>query len=155
LEKRLKKSVHLLGELELADEMQVAIIEALLSGEMTVAELSERILGSDYEYHAGYMRIRRALEPLESKGIVSRAVLGKPKPYRLTIYGKEKLSSLATGESLPSLITYWDIALYVATLSMATASALGVSEGSWLPVAWIYLAGMSTVRLVHSLRRVI
>jgi len=156
LEDRLKKSVRALGELEARSDLEIAIVDALLDGPRTVAELSRIILGPEPRGHqANYMKVKRSVETLESKGYLSSSILGKPKPYRLTPYAREKLGSLASGELPKSrLLTVWDLVLYTITIFLASMTAFGQYDWYWIPMFFVYLAGISTVRLFQTLRRI-
>ncbi len=156
LNARLKKSVRALGELEARNDLEIAIVQALLDGPRTVAELSRTILGPEPRGHqANYMKVKRSVEALESKGYLSTRILGKPKPYRLTPYAREKLGSLASGE-LPTtrLVIVWDLGLYATTVFLASMTAFGQYDGYWIPMFFVYLAGASSIRLLQTLRRI-
>ena len=152
-----RKSVRILGDLEPRSELQLAIVNSLLDGPRTAAELTRLVLGEEpQDFDARYMRITRALALLESKGYVSRRILGKPKPYRLTSYALEKLGSLAAGDLSPvRLVKLWDIALYAITLMLASAAALLPTDSFWIPLLFVYLGGISTCRMIQTLRRVV
>ncbi len=156
LNDRLKKSVRTLGELEARSDLEIAIVQALLDGPRTVAELSRIILGPEPRGHqANYMKVKRSVQALESKGYLSTGILGKPKPYRLTPYAREKLGSLASGE-LPTtrLMSIWDLGLYAITVFLASMTAFGEYDRYWIPTFFVYLAGASSIRLLQTLRRI-
>jgi len=143
--------------LEARSDIEIAIITSLLDGPRTVAELAAEILGSEPEsYHSRYMRINRAVKVLESKGYVSTRLLGKPKPYRLTRYAQERLAALTSGETRgQGIVGGFDVVVYGATVLSASVSAFAPRLGHpWAPLLFVYLSGMSTYRIIQTLRRV-
>jgi len=151
---RLRKSVRLLGDLEPRSETQISVVESLLDGPKTIAELTEEIFGTDSADQASYMKVRRAVRALGSKGYVSTRLLGKPKPYRLTLYAREMLGSLEPGLPPFRLLAPWDILLHGATLVVATILALDLVDSLWWLLVFVYLAGASSCRLAQLFRRV-
>ena len=151
-----KKSVRILGDLDPRSELQMAIINSLLTGPKSAAELTRLVFGEEPEgFEARYMRATRTLALLESKGYVSKRILGKPKPYKLTSYALEKLGSLAAGDLSPvRIVKLWDIAVYVLTLTLASVAAFSPVDSFWISVFFVYFAGISTSRMIQTLRRV-
>jgi DNA-binding PadR family transcriptional regulator len=156
LSDRLRKSVRILGEIEPRSELQIAIIESLLEGPRTIAELSREILGEGPEvYQAQYMKVQRAIRLLESRGYVSTRLFGKPKPYRLTPYAWERVGHLASGRApRGGLILVGDLVLYGLTILVGSLTAFAPYDEAWVPLAFLYLAGISTARVYRTLRQV-
>ena len=144
---------------------ELGVAEQLLGGKRTIRELvllTYNVCPEDEGYRTCYMRVRRALITLEGKGMVSSALFGKAKPYRLTRHAIEKLLAVCNGdESHPNLVLRIDYLAYLSTLglSLATLFASKVSMDPSLVLglagASLLLAGISVCRLLETLRRVL
>jgi hypothetical protein len=87
LQHRVREGVSKLKGLDMGDELSVEILGQLVQGRKTTTEITESIYGlsySDEGWKSSYSKVNRQIRRLESKGLVSRRLLGKDKPYRLT-----------------------------------------------------------------------
>ena len=160
----LRSALRTLPETELSPH-ELGVAEQLLVGKRTIRELvllTYDVSPEDESYRTCYMRVRRALMTLEGKGMVSSALFGKAKPYRLTRHAIEKLLAVCDGdERYPNIIKRIDYVAYSSTLGLSIAT-LFLSKLSTLPSlvlglagASLLLAGISICRLLETLRRVL
>ena len=91
-------------------------------------------------YKSSYGRVRREIEHLESKGLVSRKLFGKEKPYRLTQLAIINLARIGGEEQQQDLVTKTDLTIYLVTFSLSLPVALQASN-------WLYLGEITTVGL--------
>ena len=85
--RRVKNGVSNLKGLEIADELSVEIISQLVEAKKTSSEMTTLIYGlrrGDEGFESSYGKIRREIRILESKGLVSRKLFGRDKPYKIT-----------------------------------------------------------------------
>lgn len=165
LSRTLRKSASRMLARELADPLQVMIIEELVDGPRSVAELVEEIYGSvkgQPGYMTSYSKTRRALEKLSSKGYVSRKLFGAVKPYRLTDFAIARITRYSGGREPPRLLPFTDRLLHLVTLSLTVLLLLSVSgrielTGSYYTVLnsiFFFSLGLSVARIFQGLRRV-
>jgi hypothetical protein len=164
LKKELLRSSGLLREGELSTTLEIEIISALTEGPRSIGELVETIFGtksSSPGFDAHYMRVYRTAQDLAARGYAVRALFGKEKPYRITGYCVERLLS---GPALPSprMVARLDFAAYALTLVLGALMALaGTGVVVLVPKvllasnsAFFFLLGISSVRMVQTLRRI-
>jgi len=164
LTRRLAESARKMRDLGL-DMVEVEIISQLLHGKRTRNELTEEIFetrrGED-GYVASYTKIKRSLEKLQGRGYVSCPLFGKEKPYKLTRYAIERLTSVTSDLKPPKLIQRIDPVIYLACLvtGVATyhfAASANVNSSSVLalfPASFFTLLGFSLGRIWETLRKV-
>lgn len=165
LQQKVRDGVSRLKGLDIGDELAVEIMAQLVEGRRTVSEMVERTYGlrvSDEGFSSSYNRVSREIRRLESKGLVSRKLLGRDKPYRLTQLAIANLARIGGGEQQLSLVTKTDIATYLVTVSLSVPHFLRIME--WIELAelqtiallivFCFCLGFSCSRLLQTLRRV-
>jgi hypothetical protein len=165
LRHRVREGVSRLRGLDMGDELSVEILSHLVEGKMTVSELVTRIYGlggSEGGYHSCYNRVSREIRRLESKGLVSRQLFGRDKPYRLTRLAVANLARIGGEEQQQPVVTRTDLASYIATLALSLPHVL--RTGGWIEmvelptvvllVLFCFSLGFSSSRLLQTLRRV-
>jgi len=151
---------------EVSDPLELAILENLVGGAHSTAELVEEIYGSKRDepgYMTNYTRARRALDRLSSRGYVSRRLFGSVKDYRLTQYGFERLARLASGVEKPRVLPANDRVLHLVTLSVAVLLLLSASGRMPIPGSFLilldslffFMLGLSVSRIVRGLGMVL
>lgn len=165
LKTRVHEGVSRLKGLDIGDELEVEILARLVDGRKSAAEIVMLAYGlrkGDEGFKSSYSRVGRAIRRLESKGLVSRKLLGRDKPYRLTQLAITNLASIGGGEQQLSLFPWFDAVLYLATLGATTAVALQSVGWFQLPETptvglsafLCILLGASICELVRTVRRV-
>ena len=147
LQHRVRDGVSKLKGLDFGDELAVEILAQLVEGKKTVAEIVERAYGlrvSDEGFHSSYSKVRRVVRRLESKGLISRKLLGRDKPYRLTHHAVANLARIGGEEEQLPLFPRADLVAYLVT----TVAAVPVSLHA---VGWVELGEAVTVGLLPSL----
>lgn len=74
---------------------QTRILVHLLARDMSVGDLVAAIYDKgpeDVDYRRLYMRVSRRLESLRERGLVTRALFGRERPYRITRLGRGALT---------------------------------------------------------------
>ncbi len=169
LESQISRSMKTLMEGELRDLAQVTIVRELLSGSRTSSELVEVVYGvrrGDEGFQSYYTKIRREIADLESRGFVSRRLLGRHRPYRLTQLAVARLTSMANLQPTwsTSLVPLLDRVVYLAALGLATVCALASTKALDIPRGPYFLlllsaalltTGVAFTRFVETLRRVL
>lgn len=161
--RRLREAASRIIEAEIGDPLALAVVERLIEGPWSTAELVEDIYGSKRDspgYMTNYTRTRRTLDKLSSRGYVSRSVFGAVKHYRLTQYGFAKLASITSGTPAPKVLLASDTALYTMTLLLAFFLVLSASGRIQLPgslltylsFAFFFVLGLSAARIFRGLR---
>jgi len=151
----LRSALRNLREVELSPN-ELNVLEELLKGRRTIPELVLLMYGKgieDAEYRTYYMRVRRAVARLESKGMISTRLFGKKKPYKLSRHAIERLLAIGEGNErrvAPRL----DYVVYGLTLALCLAT-LSVSRHVYYPAVVLGLAGGSLVFVGISLCRVL
>jgi hypothetical protein len=165
LQRRVREGVSKLKGLDMGDELVVEILGQLVQGKKTLTEITESVYGltrSDDGYQSSYSKVTREIRRLESKGLVSRRLFGKDKPYRLTQHAVINLARIGgEGEQL-SLVTKNDLVLYVGTLAMGVpvaVQALNLAQiGEIVTVmlfpCFCFLLGLSCCRVLQTIRSV-
>jgi hypothetical protein len=147
----------------LSNVTQVRIVQELLKGRRTVARLVEEFYGlrkGDPEFSTHYSRVRKELEDLESRAMVSRRMFGRDKPYSLTQIGMERLTRLR-GSPSPRILALPDALTYAAALILGAICAAvimtGVNAGTpitLLAFVFVFVGGSAFSRLSRALGRV-
>lgn len=100
----LKNAIQNLDRLEERELSQTRILVLLLERDLSVADLVANIYGKrphESEYRRLYMRISRRLISLQGRGLISRALFGKERPYRITRLGRRTLTQALSYGSQP------------------------------------------------------
>jgi len=147
----------------LSNVTQIRIVQELLKGRRTVARLVEEFYGlrkGDPEFSTHYSRVRKEIEDLESRAMVSRKMFGRDKPYSLTQIGMESLTKLR-GSPGPSILALPDALTYAAALILGSICAAviltGVNTGApitLLVFVFVFVGGSAFSRLFLALGRV-
>jgi DNA-binding PadR family transcriptional regulator len=140
--------------------LQGELLICLARREATIGDLVRDIFdpGEESYSKAKYMRVMRALNALEAKGFVARALFGKEKPYRLTRYGRENIETILGGQSPELLLTRGSLAIYLGAAVMVALSMVATiyrSPSEVLVAVWLLsgvLLGVSITRFVKTLR---
>jgi len=167
LKETVTRSVSELARIELKDVLQAEILLELLKGQRTAHELVEAIyhVGSDHPgYRTYYTKVRRNLTDMRAKGYVSKRLLGKEKPYRMTPLAVARISAISGvgGRKRATPFPRGDIVLYclsvvLGLVSMILAKGVVVVTGEWFPIVFsIFLltSGAAITRLYDALRSV-
>jgi hypothetical protein len=136
-----------------------------VDGRKSTAEIVELVYGlrkGDDGFKSCYSRVGRAIRRLESKGLVSRRLLGRDKPYRLTQLAITNLARIGGEEQQMALVPKIDLATYVGTLSLGipfAMRALGLLTMSgdlalWMFPSFCFLLGICFVEVLRTFRRV-
>ena len=145
--------------------LQIEIVEELLSGRRTVAELVEAIYsvsrgGEGFATH--YSRVRREIRQLESKGfVVPRKLFGRDKPYGLTQLAVSKLTRIEgvePGQNQHAVPRIDYLAYTGAILLWIAASTAPVTSGSAstaMAAGFFFASGVAFCRFLQTVRRVI
>ena len=163
----LEDSVRALGDLGLGSDLQNEMLRHLIHGPRTMTELVELIYGvsrDGEDFHADYMKVRRAVRKLENKGLISTRVFGRDKPYRLTPYAIERLYHLARPDGGDvGLMSRGDMTIHVSTLTtglvtlILTWQALGEPSPVLIVLfsgVFFYLLGASSSKILGLMRRI-
>ena len=165
LQRRVKNGVSKLKGLDIGDELAVEILAQLVDGRKNTSEVVALVYGlkrDDEGYHSSYNRITREIRRLESKGLVSRALFGKEKPYRLTELAVSNLARIGGESRQVSMVPWFDRVIYSTTLVLTVPTVLHAMDGFQLTklgtvVLFGFLCfflGISVCELVRTLRRV-
>jgi hypothetical protein len=151
---------------ELKDPLEFSIIERLIEGPRTAAELVEEIFSITRDgpgYMTSYTRVRRSLGGLSSRGYVSRKIFGTSKPFRLTHYAIGRLTSFAAGDEPPQVLPNIDRIIHLITLLLLAVVLLSASgrlaiEGMWINILnslCYFSLGISATRIAQGFWRVV
>ena len=162
LSKALASFARDLKGIQIETVAEAQILGDLMNGRRTIPELMESLYGVSYNdsgYASAYMKIRRSLQSLSSKGYVSRPLFGKGRPYRLTKFAIAKLTNIggASGEGRVVLVSRGDAALYVATSILGGISVLlgvDVALEASAYIVFAFLSGVSVANAIRTVRRV-
>jgi hypothetical protein len=160
-----EKGVSRVRGLELGDQVAVEVLTQLVEGRKTVTEIVEGVYGlrrSDEGFSSCFTKVRRATKRLESSGLVSTGIFGRDKPYRLTDLAIINLARIGGGREQIRVLPRIDLLTYAATAAFSLpVASLGLG---WLQMfdsgvivvfgCFFYLLGVSTVRIVQTLRKV-
>ncbi len=167
LKENVARSVSQLARTDLRDVLQAEILLELMKGKRTTNELVEAIyhLGSEHPgYRTCYTRISRNLADMRSRGYVSRRLLGKEKPYRMTPLAVAKISAIkgVTGANRTMIFPRTDIMIYALSILLGIASAMfservGTTNTDLFPFvfsSFLFTSGVAATRLFEALRSV-
>ena len=160
----LRSALRNLPETDLSAH-ELGVAEQLLRGKRTIRELvllTYDVRPEDEGYRTCYMRVRRALNTMEGKGMVSSALFGKAKPYRLTRHAMEMLLAVCEGDDkYVQIVRRVDYVAYAATMAVSIATLFASTRSAHpslvlgLAGSSLLLAGISLCRLLETLRRVL
>ena len=165
LQKRVREGLSRLKGLDTGEELGVEILSRLVEGRKTATEIVQLIYGlrsDDQGFKTTYGRVMREIRNLESKGLVSRRLLGRDKPYRLTNYAVANLARIGGDNQQSPLVPWFDLTIYTATIILTltvasrTAGWLDLMESTHVIVfaTLCFLLGASCVELIRTLGRV-
>ena len=166
LGRRVRQGVSKLRGLEVGGQLEVEILSQLVDGKKTIAEVVELIYGlerCEEGFNSCYTRAWRATKRLESKGLVSTRIFGKEKPYRLTNLAIMNLAKIGGEEKQITIVSRSDLIFYLVTIAVAAPIAsLGTGwfeltdpSIAALFACFYYLLGVSTSRIIQTLRKVL
>lgn len=146
---RLERLAAALDSLEVEGPLQAQVIQELLAGSRTIGEVTQALYGvgrGEQGFPSTYMRVRRAIKRLESKGYVSAPLLGRDKPYRLTRLGSQAIAGVLSERPLIERGTFRGFILGT-TLMIGLATMLPqvfpASARAQLSALFFVLLGMS------------
>jgi len=165
LNRRVRSGVSKLGGLEIGDQLAVEVLSRLVEGRRTSSEIVTLIYGlkrGDEGFESSYGRVRREIRKLESKGLISRNLFGREKPYRLTQLAVTNLARIGGEEKQTPLMMTTDLAAYLVTLALSVPNALQAVGWLQLSDVWTlavitsfcFFLGFSSSRVLVTLRRV-
>jgi hypothetical protein len=162
---RLRKSMTHFRTLEIDTLLQAEILAELIDGPRSSTELVERILHTDRsnprEFEASCARVRRGLKNLGARGYVSRGLLRRNSPHRLTRYAVARLADIQTGYDPERIVTRATLCLLsgsvitgiLSLMRYAGILVLGRPVTGTLFAFFFLFTGATLTRLVDSLRR--
>jgi hypothetical protein len=158
----LQELQHGLDRSVLANITQIKIARELLRGRRTVARLVEEFHGlrkGDPDFSTLYSRVRKEMGDLESRGLVSRKMFGRDRPYGLTQVGVERLTQLR-GDPSPKVFSVLDALTYASALILGTICAGVIMAGvaittpvTLLSFLFVFVGGLAFSHLARVLRR--
>jgi len=165
LQDEVRKGVSKLKGLDIGDELLVGILGQLVEGRKTITELVEQVYGihpSEEGFKSSHTRITRGIRRLESEGMVSRKLLGRDRPYKLTQLAVANLARIGGGEQQQSLVPRTDLAAYLLTVILAVPIAshaigwLNLAEPTTIGLfgSFCFFLGISFVEVLKTVRRV-
>jgi len=165
LKTRVKEGVSRLKGLDVGDVLPIEILSQLVDGRKSAAEIVELVYGlkkGDEGFKSCYSKVARTIRGLESKGLVSRRLFGRNKPYRLTQHAITNLARIGGEEKQLALVPRTDLVVYIGTLAMAMPFALRavgslVLTGeitTWLFPCFCFSLGICFIEVLRTLRRV-
>jgi hypothetical protein len=165
LQRRVREGISKLKGLDMGDELSVEILGQLVQGRKTATEITESIYGLSYSeegWPSSYSKVNRQIRRLESKGLVSKRLFGKDKPYRLTQHAVINLARIGGKEEQLALLPWYDSLVYLVTLGATVA--VGMQSLGWFQFPVIQtialssflcaMFGASAVELIRAARRV-
>ncbi len=157
--RRLDRVVRDLEALGVEPGVEIEIVRALLRGRRTVPELVETIYDLDHsseDFHAHYMRVWRSVRELEARGIVSAPILGRDKAYRLTGHGLGLLLGISQGKrsTRTGIFSRPDVCLFALAFALGALYSADPGRFSPLLLVFVFVLGVSTCRILVSLRGV-
>lgn len=165
LKTKAKEGVSKLRGLDMGDVLSIEILSQLVDGRKSTAEIVEEVYGlrkGDEGFKSCYSRVSRAIKKLESRGLISRQLFGRDKPYRLTQLAIINLARIGGEEQQMMLVPRTDMAAYAGALALAlplAMRALGMLTISgevevWLFPCFCFLLGVCFVEVLRTFRRV-
>jgi hypothetical protein len=166
LRTRVHEGVSKLRGLEIGDELAIEILAQLVDGRKSTAEIVELIYGlrkGDDGFISCYSRVGREIKRLESKGLVSRQLFGRDKPYRLTELAVTNLARIGGEEKQLALILKSELVIYLVTVSLAVPIAsqtlnlwqLGDLVTAAIFPCFCFFLGFSCSKVLQTLRRIL
>ena len=166
LQRRVRDGVSKLKGLDIGDELSVEILGQLVQGRKTATEITESIYGlsrSDKGWKSSYSKVTRQIRRLESKGLVSRRLFGKDRPFRLTQHAVINLAKIGGGEQQLPILPRIDIPFYLAMIVTGILVGLSVFDLLKIPELtsssllgfFCVFFGISITRFAQTLRRVL
>ena len=158
-----RDAIQDLKEIDLDSSLEAEVLENLVGGRKSTEELVGLIYDTAKgtgDYPAYYMRVRRATRSLEEKGLVSTALLGREKPYRLTRHALDKLLAMKDNRIEPCLVPVLDRVLYLAlgVLVAVTWAWAMIGHGQqvlfYLSLTTVFLTGLAISRFLETLGKV-
>jgi hypothetical protein len=151
--------------LDIGDELGVEILSQLVEGRKSASEIVELVYGlrrGDDGHKSCHGKVSREIRRLESKGLVSKSLFGREKPYRLTDLAVINLARIGGYEKQVSVLPLIDLIIYLVTLGSAVPLIL--LEMGWVQISesmaggiscWFFLVlGISVTRFSQAFRRV-
>jgi hypothetical protein len=166
LQRRVRAGVSRLRGIEIGDELSIEVLAQLIDNRKSQTEIVEGIYGlsrPDEGFKSCYTRIGRELRRLESKGLVSRQLFGRDKPYRLTQHAVINLAKIGGREQQVPILPAIDIPFYLAMIvsgvlvGLSVAGLMEIPELSSIGLFGIFcvLFGISITRFAQTVRRVL
>jgi hypothetical protein len=124
---RVQEGVSKLRGLELGDELSIEILTQLVDGRKNKSEMVELIYGlrrGNEGFSSCFSRISREIRKLESRGLVSRKVFGRDRPYRLTELAVTNLARIGGEEKQIPPLPRSDLVIHLVTIALAVPVAL-------------------------------
>jgi len=162
---RVRKGVSRLKGVDVTDQLEIEILSQLLDGNRTSAEIVHSVYGlgrGDPGFSSVYSRVRRSLRRLEYKGLVSRKLFGRDRPYRLTQLAKINLARIGGEEEQVGPLRGADLLVWSGTVCLA--GLVGALGSGWVRLpnpalfvvfgSFFYFLGLTTSSLIHAVRRV-
>jgi hypothetical protein len=165
LKRRVVEGISKLRGLDIGDQLAVEILGQLVQGRKTLTEITEGIYGlsrSDEGFKSSYTRVGREVRQLESKGLVSRRLFGKNRPYRLTQLAIINLARIGGEEQQLPVMPRIDLVPYLGTMGISIVGALHAKGLFHLPevgtlgllLVFGIFVGISLCEVLRTLRRV-
>jgi hypothetical protein len=166
LRTRVHEGVSKLRGLEIGDELAIEILAQLVDGRKSTAEIVELIYGlrkGDEGFISCYSRVGREIKRLESKGLVSRQLFGRDKPYRLTELAVTNLARIGGEKKQMALVPKGELLVYLVTIALAVPIAsqtlnllqLGDLGTAVIFPCFCFFLGFSCSKVLQTLGRVL
>ena len=166
LNKRVREGVSRLRGLDVGDVLFIEILAQLVDGRKSSTEVVELIYGlrkGEEGFISCYSRVSREIKKLESRGLVSRKMFGRDKPYRLTELAITNLARIGGEERQLALVEKTELAVYLATIALALPIAsqtlnlweLGDVVTATIFPSFCFFLGFSCSKVIQTLRRVL
>ncbi len=166
LRARVHEGVSKLKGLEIGDQLAIEILAQLVDGRKSTAEIVELVYGlrkGDGGFISCYSRVAREVKRLESRGLVSRKMFGRDKPYRLTELAVTNLARIGGEERQLALVQRSELAVYLVTIGLAVPIAsqtldlwqLGDVVTAVVFPCFCFFLGFSCSRVLQTIRRVL
>ncbi len=166
LQRRVREGVSRLKGIEIGDELSIEVLAQPIENRKSQSEIVEGVYGlsrPDEGFKSCYTRIGRELRRLESKGLVSRKLFGRDKPYRLTQHAVINLAKIGGEEQQVPIVPAIDIPFYLAMMTsgiLVGLSVIGLIDIPELSSIGLFgffcvLFGISITRFAQTLRRVL
>jgi hypothetical protein len=136
--------------------LQAEVLRELVSGDRTIAEITDSVFGSRYtdkHFERYRNRVRRAVKGLEREGVISKKrLLGRDKPYGLTHHGLARITSISPGTKNPKIYCKKDLVLFSASTAIGI---LAIVVGHlYTTVLFAFLLGAAAIRALQILWKV-